>query len=160
MRIILVKIELISNAPNGLDDPFVRYACKLFAQALDMYVNGTRVTEIVKSPDLVKKLIACKYSVIVGSKEIEKLKLLGGNVDIFAAELELVFLKADLDILKSDDLVVCLRNACLTAAENCLYSCRKLLVVNRLYHIVVSAELKTEHLVKDLALCACNDDRL
>ena len=73
-----------------------------------MNVNGTRVTEVVESPDLVQKLVAGKNSVIVRCQEIEKLELLGGNVDRTAAKLKLVFLKAYLNVLKFNDLVIIL----------------------------------------------------
>ena len=71
-----------------------------------MNVDRARVAEVIEAPNLVKKLIAREHAVIVGGKEIEKLQLLGGDVDRFAAQLKLVFLQADLDIFKFDDLVI------------------------------------------------------
>ena len=57
-----------------------------------MNVHRTGVTKIVKAPNLVKKLVAGKYSVVVGGKEIQQLQLLGRYVNRLTAELKLIFL--------------------------------------------------------------------
>jgi len=45
-------------------------------QTLNMYVNGTGITNVFISPDLVKKLFTGKYMVRGRGKEIQKLQLL------------------------------------------------------------------------------------
>ena len=55
---LLHDLELIPDAPDRLEAPLVRHALELFAQALDMHVDGAAVAEIVKAPDLVEQLIA------------------------------------------------------------------------------------------------------
>ena len=113
---LLKKLEFISYAPNGFEDPFVGHALKLFAQTLDVNVNGAAVAEVIKAPNLVKKLIAREYAVVVGGKEVEELELLGGNVNRFAVELELVFEQADLDVIELDNLFVVLMIVCAVTA--------------------------------------------
>ena len=119
-----------------------------------MYVNRAGVSEIIEAPDLIKKLVAGEHSVVIGSEEIEKLELLGGNVNGSALELKLVLLEAYLNVFKSDNLLVNGTYVLVATAKNGLYSCGKLSDVKGLYNIIVSAELKSEHLVKDVALGA------
>ena len=63
--LLLEQFKLISYAPYRLERPFVGYALKLFSESLYVNVNGSRISEIVKSPYLVEKLIAREYSVVV-----------------------------------------------------------------------------------------------
>ena len=67
------KLEFIANAPDGFKHPFIGNALKLFAQTLNVNVNGSGVTEVVESPNLIKKLVASENSVAVGCKEVEEL---------------------------------------------------------------------------------------
>ena len=57
--------KLVAYAPNGLKYPFVRKALELFAQTLDVNVNGARVAKIVKAPYLIKQLIASENAIVV-----------------------------------------------------------------------------------------------
>ena len=58
-------LELVANAPNRLKDPLVRNALKLLAKSLNVHVNGSRVSEVVKAPYLVKKLVTGEDPVAV-----------------------------------------------------------------------------------------------
>ena len=62
---LVQSLKLISNAPDGLEKPLVRHALQLFAESLDVHVNGTRVAEIIESPNLVEKLIASENAIAV-----------------------------------------------------------------------------------------------
>ena len=52
------QFKLVPDAPDGLKAPLVRHALQLLAQALDVHIHGSRVAEVVKTPNLVQKLIA------------------------------------------------------------------------------------------------------
>ena len=125
-----------------------------------MNVNGTGISEVIKAPDLVKKLISRKYAVVVRSKEIEKLQLLGGHVNGLALELQLIFLMAYLDVIKLDNLVVVLIGMRLVAAKNRLNASAELLHIEGLDHKVVRSQLKPEDLIKDLSLCSYHNNGL
>ena len=62
---VMQKLELVANAPYRAEDPLVRNALKLFAESLYVNVNRSRVAEVIKSPYLVKKLIAGENAVAV-----------------------------------------------------------------------------------------------
>ena len=102
------NFKFISNAPNGFEHPFVARTLKLFAKTLDVNVNRSGVAEIVEAPNLVEKLVSCEYAVVVGSEEVEKLQLLGGDVDGTSLKLKLILLEADLNILEAENLLVAL----------------------------------------------------
>ena len=59
----LLRLEFIAYAPYGFERPLIGNALKLFAQALHVYVNGTRIPKIVKAPYLIKKLISGENTV-------------------------------------------------------------------------------------------------
>ena len=162
MRIFLLNhgFKLVTNAPNGLERPLVRNTFKLLTKSFYVHVNGTRVTKVIKAPNLIKKLISCENSVAVRCKEVEKLELLRGDVDSLAVELKLVLLKAYLNVLELNDLFVILLGMCVVAAENCLNSCGKLLHIKGLNDKVIGAKLKTKHLVKYLTLCGDHNNGL
>ena len=54
------NLELVSDSPDGLQIPLVRHTFQFFSQALDVNVDRARISEIVKAPDLVQKLVAGK----------------------------------------------------------------------------------------------------
>ena len=60
-------VKLIADAPYCLECPLVRETFKLVTQALYVHVYCTGVSEVVKAPYFVKKLISCENSVAVGS---------------------------------------------------------------------------------------------
>lgn len=62
---LIEKLEFISYAPHGFKDPLVGNTLKLFTKTLYMNVNSSRVSEIIKAPDLIEKLIASKDMIIV-----------------------------------------------------------------------------------------------
>ena len=80
LRIVLLSLELVAYAPYGLERPLVGNALELLTKTLDMNVDGTGVTVILKAPDLIKELVSCINSVGVGSEVEQKLKLLGRSV--------------------------------------------------------------------------------
>ena len=92
-----------------------------------MNVYRTGVTEIIKAPNLVKKLVSGENSVVVGCEEVEKLKLLGRDVNRLARKLKLVLLKAYLYIVKLDNVVVALIGVRLITAKHSLNAGGKLL---------------------------------
>jgi hypothetical protein len=57
------QLEFVAYAPNGFEQPSVGDALQLLTQTLDVNVHRTRVSEVIKSPHLVQKLIARKYAV-------------------------------------------------------------------------------------------------
>ena len=59
------RFKFISNTPYCFKQPFVGYTLKLLTKPFYVYVNGTGVAKIIKAPDLVEKLISCKYSVAI-----------------------------------------------------------------------------------------------
>ena len=63
-----------------------------------MYVNRTGVTEIIEAPYLIEELVSGEHAVVIGSQEIKKLELLGGDVNALTVELKLILLLADLDV--------------------------------------------------------------
>ena len=65
LRSLAEYFKFVAYAPDGFDDPLVRDALELFAESLDVDVNGSGVAEIVESPYLVKKLVTGEYSVVI-----------------------------------------------------------------------------------------------
>ena len=94
--------EFISYAPDGLQHPFIAHAFQFIAQTLDMNVNRSGISGIIESPDLVQKLISRKNVIVIGCQKIQQLQFLRRNVNHLARNLELVLLKRDLKIFKSD----------------------------------------------------------
>ena len=78
---LLEDLEFITYSPNRFEDPLVRNSLQLFAETFYVYIDRSGVPEVIKAPNLIEKLIAGKYSVIVLGEEIEELELLRGNVD-------------------------------------------------------------------------------
>ena len=105
--VLFQYFKFISNAPNRFEYPLIAHALKLFAKALNMYVNCSGVTQIIKSPNLVKELISCENTVSVVGEEIEKLQLLWRNVYWLTAELKLIFLKTDFNVFEFYYFAIC-----------------------------------------------------
>jgi hypothetical protein len=154
------QFKLVAYAPNGFKHPFIGYAFKLFAEALYMYVNGTRVAEIVKSPNLIKKLVSGEHAIIVRREEIKKLELLRGDINALTVELKLILLLADLDIFELDNLIVIGIVMGIATAKNRLDASEKLTHIKGLNNEVVSTELKAYYLVNDLSLRSDHNNRL
>ena len=68
----------------------VRNAFKLFANTLNMNVNGSAVAVVIKSPNLVEELISREHPVRVAGEMIKKLKLFRRSVNLFALDSELI----------------------------------------------------------------------
>ena len=60
---LLLGLELVANAPDRFQLPFIRHALELFAQALDVHVDRARISEVVEAPYLIEQLCACEYAV-------------------------------------------------------------------------------------------------
>ena len=118
-----------------------------------MDVNGTGVSEIVKAPDLIEQLVAGKHAVVVRSEEVEQFQFLRRNVHRFALEFQFILLQADFDILKLDHLVVALSGVRLIPSENRFDTRGKFFHIKRLGHEIIRAQLQSQNLIKDLALC-------
>ena len=89
------------------------------------------------------------------SHEEEQLKLLGRHVDVASHEEHRIIGKIDSEVGEAHHLypaLACRFGRCLISSKHCLNPCHQLLGIEGLLHIVVGAELKTKHLVKDLAL--------
>ena len=158
-KLLLEKLELVAYAPNCFDLPLFGDVCKLFAESLDMYVNSSRVAEVVKAPNLVKKLVAGEHSVVVGCEEIEKFKFFGRNVNRLSAELEFIFLKRDLEVVKFYNFGIVAFVTCATA-ENCLYARHNFFCIKGLCDKIVCSELEAQNFVKNFVLCSEHDDGL
>ena len=52
--------ELVAYAPDGLQAPLVRHTLQFLTKTFDVDVNRTGITEIIKTPDLIQKLVSCK----------------------------------------------------------------------------------------------------
>ena len=161
LRVFLIfkNLELISDAPDGLERPFVTRALQLFAKTLDVNVDGAAVSEIVEAPDLVKKLIAGENAVVICREEIEQNKLLRRQIDDLAADLQLILLKRNFKVIELDHFAVGGVVHCISS-ENGFDTCEYLFHVKRLDDEVVGAELKPQHLVDRFALCGNHYDRL
>ena len=155
-----IHLELISDAPDCFERPFVADALQLFAQALDVNVDRSRVAEVIKSPDLIKQLVARENPVVIRRKEVKKLKLFRRDLLNLALDFQLIFAERNFNIVKRDRLAVCFFVNALLATENRLYSDGKLLHIKRLHEIIVRAEFKQKHLIKDFILCRNHDDGL
>ena len=60
---LLEHFEFVADAPNGFEYPLVGNTVEFFTQTFYVYVNGSRVAQIVESPYFVEKLIAGENSV-------------------------------------------------------------------------------------------------
>ena len=125
-----------------------------------MYINSARVAKIIEAPDLVKKLISCEYAVIVGSQEVKQFKLLGGDINALAVELEFILLLADLDVFELDNLIVIGIVMGIATAENRLDACEEFAHIKGFNNEIVGAKLETYDLINDLALSGDHNDRL
>ena len=102
---------------------------------MNVYRSG--VAEIIKSPNLIEELIAGKNVIVIRCEEIKQLQLLRRNIDRFSAKLQLIFLQADLNILKFDNLVIIGVGVILIAAKHGLYSGRKLFKIEGLIIVLL-----------------------
>jgi hypothetical protein len=125
-----------------------------------MYVNRARVTEIVKAPYLIKKLVSGEHSVVIGREEIKKFELLGRDIYALTVELKLILLLADLDVLKLDNLIIIGIVMCVATAENCLDAREELAHIKGLNYEVICAKLKANNLVYYLALSSDHNNGL
>ena len=129
-------------------------------KTLDVNIHRSGVAEIVKAPDLVEKLISCENAVIVGSQEVKQFKLLGGDINALAVELEFILLLADLDVFELDNLIVIGIVMGIATAENRLDACEEFAHIKGFNNEIVGAKLETYDLINDLALSGDHNDRL
>jgi len=60
---LLTHLELIAHTPDGFQFPLIGSPGQLFAQALDVDINGAAVAVILKAPHLVQQLVAGVHAV-------------------------------------------------------------------------------------------------
>ena len=84
--LVLEYLELIADAPDGLQTPVFGHTFQLFPKTLHMDVHGAGVAEIVEAPDLVQQLIAGVDPVGRGGQIEQQLHLLGGRIHLFAVD--------------------------------------------------------------------------
>ena len=58
----LFRFKFVADTPDGGNSP-VLVIVDFFTQTLDMYINGSCITNVFISPDLVKKLFTGNYMV-------------------------------------------------------------------------------------------------
>ena len=76
----LLFLDLIADAPDGLEAPLLGGTLQLFTQALDMDINRTGIAVILKAPHLVQQLVAGVDTVGVARQTGQQLQLLGRSL--------------------------------------------------------------------------------
>ncbi len=84
--LILVS-KIVANSPLGEDVlRLAGYALNLFAQAANVHVYGAQIAQVVVLPDGLQQVFTAEDLAAVGGEELQKIKLLGGEVDLLAAD--------------------------------------------------------------------------
>ena len=82
----LPRLEFIALAPDGLNAPVLLSVriLDLLSDTLDVDIDRTGFSVEVVSPNVLKELLSCEYSVRIGCKEEQKFKFLGRHIDLVA----------------------------------------------------------------------------
>ena len=144
-------LEAVADTSYGVD---LHGAVELLADLRDVNVDGARVAEPVVTPHAVEDLLAAQRESRPFREELEQLELLGRERDDAAADPYLAPAEVDRRVAGLDDL----RAADLVgAAQHRLHPRHQLGRRERLGHVVVGAELESEHAV-DLAVARGEED--
>ena len=124
-----------------------------------MHIDRAAVPIILKAPDLVKQLIAGVNAVGIARQMKQQFQFLGRGVHHFAVHLKLIPGHVDGQLIVGDLLDVLGGGTRAGAAQNRLDPGDNFLGLKRLDHIIVRAQLQTEHLVKGLPLRRDHNNR-
>ena len=87
MKVLILVSEIVAHSPLGEDvfrltgDLF-----NLFAQAANVHVYRAEVAQVVVFPDGFQQVFPGKDLAAIGDKQVQKVELLGREVDLFAAD--------------------------------------------------------------------------
>ena len=121
-----------------------------------MYVNRSRVTEIVKAPYIVEQLCAGEHAVRTGGEKVQQLDLLRRRIHALALDNQIVRLLVDHQIVKRQLLGRIIRRH---TAEYRTHARNDLRHFERLDDVVVRTHLQTGNAVRGLAFGRQHDDR-
>ena len=130
-----VSLELIAYTVDRLDAPGSAVKGDLLPDALDVCIDGTVISAVIKSPNGFEDLFSLIYLTRVGSKKIKDLNFLGSAGNCLALDLNGIVAEVDLKTgeLKDGRSLLCISET----AENGLDPRDYLTGREGLYDIVV-----------------------
>ena len=134
----------------------------LFPEALDVDVYGAGVADVFVAPDVIQQLLSGEYLIGRGRQEIEQLQLLGRHFHRVSHIEDRVVGQVDGEVRVFHEFA-CLgrrgrRAGWLVPAQHGFYPGHQLFRVKGFDHVIVGAQLQSQHLVKGLALGGQHDD--
>ena len=81
----------VANAPDGFNHASV--PAQLLPQGSDVHIYRSGLRAVLRIPDLLAKLLPGKYRPRLGKKQLQQVKLLGGQLDFSPARKTLCSLR-------------------------------------------------------------------
>ena len=132
-----------------------------FTQTFDVYIYGSGIANIFISPDMVKKLLSCKYLIWRGCQKIEQFQFFWRHIHLSAHIGDRIVGKIDRQIRETYTFFIRVTGwlTNLETAENGAYTGNQFLCVKRLDDIVVGTKFQTENFVKSFSFGRKHNDR-
>ena len=124
-----------------------------------MHIHRACVSRIIIFPHRLQHLFPAENGTPIGHKHLQKIKFLGGQLDIFPAEGYAALDQVHFHIVNTDHPVLLLLHIAGNPTQNRLDSCLDLKNIEGLGHIVVCPVFQAEDLVHIIAFGGQHDNR-
>ena len=126
-----------------------------------MDIYGAGVANVLVSPNLIQQLFSGKYVIGRGSQKIQELQFLWRHIHIFTHVHHGIIGEVDGKVGIFHTLIIRIFGSCihrLVAAQYRLGASYKLLGVEGLFNIIISAQLQSQYLVENFTLGGEHDN--